>query len=228
MTRGTSPDPIQVAFPLRGEWSALRTPADRVPTHGTDRFGQRYAYDLWRVDERQGGYHRASRPRIWFVGVPTRDCYGWGEPVFAPFTGTVVRAVDGIEERRWLHPLRELARIAALAITFRPERAAELAGNHVIIEGAPGFVLLAHLATGSVGPREGQVVGEGGFVGRVGHSGNSTAPHLHLQLMDSPDPLVASGIPCSFRELEVRHGGSWVREANVMPRGTDRIRSLTG
>jgi hypothetical protein len=218
-------DAVPIAFPLRGEWMALRTPGDRVPTHGTDRFGQRYAYDLWRVDARAGGYHPASRLRLWVTGVPTRECYGWGEQVHAPVAGTVVRAVDGVPERGWVHPLRELARIVALSLTFRAERAAELAGNHVIIQGAAGYVLLAHLVPGSVAVREGQTLAEGDVIGRVGHSGNSTAPHLHLQLMDGPSPMAASGLPCSFRELQVHRGGTWVPETDVIPRGSDRIRS---
>ena len=39
-----------VDFPLRGEWRAVNTPAERVPSHGTDYFGQRYAYDFMRFD----------------------------------------------------------------------------------------------------------------------------------------------------------------------------------
>ncbi len=228
VTKPAPPGTVAIAFPLRGEWMALRTPAERVPTHGTDRFGQRYAYDLWRVDRRAGGYHPASRLRLWLVGVPTRECYGWGEPVHAPFAGTVVRAVDGVPERGWVHPLRELTRIVLLSLTFRPERADELAGNHVIVQGVTGFMLLAHLAPGSVAVREGQAVAEGEVVGKVGHTGNSTAPHLHLQLMDGLSPMGASGLPCSFRELEVLQGGSWERATNVIPRASDRIRSLGG
>jgi hypothetical protein len=217
-----------IAFPLRGEWTALRSPADRVPTHGTDRFAQRYALDLWRVDGRAGGYHGGSRLRLWLVWVPTRECYGWGESVHAPIAGTVVRAVDGVPERGWVHPLRELVRIVVLSLTFRPERADQLAGNHVIMGGEHGFVLLAHLVPGSVTVREGQVIAEGEVVGRVGHTGNSTAPHLHLQLMDGPSPMGASGVPCSFRELEILQGSTWVRATDVIPRSSDRIRSASG
>jgi hypothetical protein len=36
---------------------------------------------------------------------------------------------------------------------------------------------------------QGQRVRAGEVLGRVGHTGNSTAPHLHFQLMDSADPL---------------------------------------
>jgi hypothetical protein len=35
--------PIVVRFPLRGEWTVERTPAHRIPSHGTDVLGMRYA-----------------------------------------------------------------------------------------------------------------------------------------------------------------------------------------
>lgn len=41
---------IVVDFPLRGEWTAYHTPAEKVPSHGTDQLGQRYAYDFVRFD----------------------------------------------------------------------------------------------------------------------------------------------------------------------------------
>ena len=48
-------DPVVVDFPLRGEgWVAVNSPADRVPSHGTDQLGQRFAFDLLRVDPRPG------------------------------------------------------------------------------------------------------------------------------------------------------------------------------
>jgi hypothetical protein len=217
-----------IGFPLRGEWQALRTPGDRVPSHGTDRFAQRYAYDLWRVDRRAGGYHPASRLRLWLVGVPTHDCYGWGQPVHAPFDGVVTTAVDGVAERGWVHPLRELGRVLMLGLTFREDRATSLAGTHIVVSGEPGWALLAHLAPGSVAVAQGQAVREGDLLGRVGHTGNSTAPHLHVQLMDSASPLGASGVPCSFRELEILRGSTWERADDVIPRGSDRIRSIEG
>jgi hypothetical protein len=35
-----------VEFPLRGEWMSPTTPIKRIPSHGTDQLGQRYAYDF--------------------------------------------------------------------------------------------------------------------------------------------------------------------------------------
>jgi hypothetical protein len=46
--------------------------------------------------------------------------------------------------------------------------------------------------------------------------------------MDSADPLRASGLPCSFRQLEILRGSTWERATHVIPRGTDRIRSVGG
>jgi hypothetical protein len=42
--------PVVVDFPLDGEWLVERTPAHRIPSHGTDALGQRFAYDLVRAD----------------------------------------------------------------------------------------------------------------------------------------------------------------------------------
>jgi hypothetical protein len=53
-TMGELDGPVVVELPLRGEWSVERSPVDRIPSHGTDLLGQRYAYDLVRTDNRPG------------------------------------------------------------------------------------------------------------------------------------------------------------------------------
>lgn len=217
---------IPVAFPLRGVWRAMTTPAARIPSHGTDILGQRYAYDLIRLDERDA-FHPASKLRTILIGVPTRECYGWGEPVHAALDGEVVTAVDGIPERERIHPIRELVAVLWAGISYRPERGfGALAGNHVIVASGAVFHAYVHLATGSVAVAAGDRVRAGNPIGRVGHTGNSTSPHLHFQLMDGPDPLVASGVPAAFRELEVERDGTWTRVTDAIPAATDRIRSV--
>ena len=69
------------------------------------------------------------------------------------------------------------------ALTFRPSRLPLILGNHVIARSGEIFAGFAHLAPGSVAVVEGQTVAAGEILGRVGHTGNSTAPHLHFQLM---------------------------------------------
>jgi len=83
-----------------------------------------------------------------------------------------------------------------------------LAGKYVIIGAGRTYALYAHLAPESVAVRRGQQVRARQVIGRVGHTGNSTAPHLHFQLMDSADPLTARGIPCAFAEYLIRRAGS--------------------
>ena len=94
----TLDDPVVVDFPLRGEgWMAVTTPAHRVPSHGTDMLGQRYAYDLLKVDDRPGvHFHPAGTLRGNLIGGRTRESYAWGAPIHAPFDAEVVQAVDGV------------------------------------------------------------------------------------------------------------------------------------
>jgi hypothetical protein len=222
-------DPVVVDFPLRGErWVAVNSPADRIPSHGTDILGQRYAFDLLRVDERPGIHpHPAGTLRGNLVGGRTNECYAWGAPIHAPFDAEVVRTSDGMPERGWLHVVREVGLALKNAVTFRPEKLAAILGNHVVLRRGDMFAGFAHLVPGSVAVEEGHSVRAGDVLGRVGHTGNSTMPHLHFQLMDSTDPLVARGIPCAFRRYEVLRDGAWVAVENGIPGRDDRIRVLS-
>jgi hypothetical protein len=217
---------VVVDFPLRGElWVAVNTPGDRIPSHGTDMLGQRFAYDLLQVDSRRGLHdHPASILRRLMVGVRTRDCYAWGAEVHAPFDGEIVRAADGVTERRWIHPLRELFLVLRNALTFKPDRLPVVLGNHVIMHRGDVLAGFAHLLPGSVAVEAGDRVQRGDVLGRLGHTGNSTSPHLHFQLMDSPDLVTAKGVPCAFRAYEVLRNGDWERVENGVPRKVDRIR----
>ena len=75
-----------------------------------------------------------------------------------------------------------------------------VAGNHLILaldQDGP-FVLLAHLQKGSPLVEPGDDVSTGQPVAACGNSGNSTQPHLHIQIMDSVDrslPGTTHGLP---------------------------------
>jgi hypothetical protein len=222
-------EPVVVDFPLRGEgWVAVTSPADRIPSHGTDMLGQRYAFDFIKVDGRRRlHYHRAGLLRTLVLGVPTRECYAWGEPVHAMLDGEVVGAVDGVAERGRVHPVLEAARAIRNAITFTPERLPSILGNHVVIRSGDLYAGYVHLAPGSVAVREGDVVRAGDGIGRVGHTGNSTTPHLHVQLMDAADPTVAAGVALAFRAYDVLRDGAWQAVRDGIPGTADRMRSVS-
>lgn len=225
--------PIVVEFPLRGEWVACHTPAERIPSHGTDQLGQRFAYDFMQIERDRPGWKfcRASTGHYHVFGVPLDDCYGWGQPVHAPFSGVVVAAEDGWLERRRVHLVSDLAVVLKNAATFNPTRPRALqtvCGNYVILQ-VPGtniHALIAHARTGSIRIRAGDDVLAGTHIADVGHSGNSTAPHLHFQLMDGPDVLKAAGIPCAFRGYEALREGHWVSVADGIPAKREFIRRV--
>jgi len=221
-------NPVVVAFPLRGEgWVAVNSPADRIPSHGTNVLGQRFAYDFLMADQRTRlHYHPAGWLRTLLIGIPTRECYAWGGPVHAALDGQIVGAVDGHKERTRIHPVREALLVLKNALMFTPARLPSILGNHVIVRSGNVFAAFVHLAPGSVAVREGQPVRVGDVIGRVGHTGNSTTPHLHFQLMDAADPTVARGVPCAFRTYEVLQGGVWQKVHDGIPGKTDRIRVI--
>jgi len=76
-----------------------------------------------------------------------------------------------------------------------------LSGNHVWLRCGALRVLLAHLRPGSVEVTVGAPVRGGQFVGRIGNSGNTKEPHLHVSAMaaDSSAPWPqAAGAPITF------------------------------
>lgn len=150
----------------------------QLPLNGSLWLAQRYAIDWERVDA-QGRIYVGDRsdPRSYVI---------YGEPAYAVADGVVVDAVDGFRE----YPPGQLPDDLPIA---------EADGNHVIQRIAKDtYVLYAHFQPGSVRVRKGQRITRGQQLGLVGTSGNSSAPHLHLHVMDGPSGLVSDGIPYVF------------------------------
>lgn len=221
--------PITVKFPLTGEWCAVNTPGYKVPSHGTDQLGQRYAYDFFQIDWDKKGYKFYKSPvlRSLIFGVQLRDTYCWSQPIYSPFDGEVIEAKDGLEERNPVHMARDIAIVVKNGLFFRGEYnddLHEVLGNFIILKKNDGvFCLIAHARTGSIKVSEGQVVKEGQEIAQVGHSGNSTAPHLHFQLMNKPNLMEAEGLPCCFKNYQIYNQGSWVPVENGIPGKRVRI-----
>jgi hypothetical protein len=214
-----------VELPLRGEWCALNTPAHRIPSHGTDYFAQRYAYDFARVGSEGMRFQPGSMLRHLTAGVPASQFFCWDQPVEAAFSGQVVAVGDGWPDRRHVAALWEILRGTFFARPPRDGDYRPLAGNYVLVAGVPGVALYAHLRCGSVSVLEGESIAAGAMIGSVGNSGNSTMPHLHFHLMDGPDPLRASGVPCVFRRYEAFVNGEWVSVHHGAPNRLERIRA---
>lgn len=222
-------EPIIVEFPLRGEWLSPNTPGTKVPSHGTNQLGTRYAYDFIQVDWNRIGTpaYRVGVMQYLFSGVKLSDYYSWGQEVYSPCDGIVVGAEDGYAENEKTNLLADMSNAYKNAHYFDPEKddIQSVAGNYVIIKYSENvYAALCHLQTGSIQVSVGQMIKKGEVIGRVGHSGNSFAPHLHFQLMDSSDISVANGVPCAFEQYEIFRDNEWQIIENGIPTDKDRIR----
>ncbi|MHA7281436.1 M23 family metallopeptidase [Arthrobacter sp. TMS2-4] len=194
--------PVLLRYPLEGNFRARNSPARRVPSHGTHLMGTTYAIDLVPVDARG-----RPAPRTWRALVATEraeDFVGFGAPVLAPAEGVVVTAHDGEEDHVARRSQLALLPYAAGQSQRLRHGPGAIAGNHVVIAlGSDGpFVLVAHLRRSSLRVRVGTRVRDGQPIGECGNSGNSTQPHVHVQVTDSTDWPTARGLPIAFRTPE--------------------------
>ena len=145
---------------------------------------QAYATDVVALNHR-GRRARGVRPEA-------LDAYEiFDRAVIAPCDGIVSGTSDGA-------PDAPIGRVDPL----RP------AGNHVLLFCAVGragiTLLLAHFRSGSVAVARGDRVRRGTLLGRVGNSGNSTEPHLHIHAVrgSETDPgavlATAHAVPLTF------------------------------
>jgi murein DD-endopeptidase MepM/ murein hydrolase activator NlpD len=61
----------------------------------------------------------------------------------------------------------------------------------------------AHIIPGTITVKAGEQVHRGQVLGRLGNSGNSSEPHLHLQVCDAPSFLICEGVPMEFKRMSL-------------------------
>src|SRR5690606_6788420 len=86
--------PVLLSLPFTQRWVVRNSPARRVPSHGVDLLGQRYAIDFVGVDDR--GRTACRRDwRSWLSTEPPERFFAFGRPILAPAAGVVVGVHDG-------------------------------------------------------------------------------------------------------------------------------------
>jgi hypothetical protein len=168
-----------------GVWLAGEGPANdsvhrRAVTaiDGNIHNAQRFAIDWVKVGPNGDSHHDGT--------TRNENWWGYGEPIHAVADGEVTQVLDGIPE----NAPRVLPKEVTLDNTV---------GNYVILRIAPNrYVTYAHLQTGSIGVRVRDHVARGRVIGRLGNSGQATAPHLHLQVTDGNSVLQSEGVPFIF------------------------------
>jgi hypothetical protein len=175
---------VVLDLPVRGTWLAGHAGASEFTNFHPPIY--RYAIDILKLGP-DGRLVDGS-------DLVVTNWYGYDEPVYAPADGLVVKVVDGLA----------CGPIGNVDMVNRP-------GNHVVIDIGNGRqVLLAHLVAGSVPVEEGEVVTSGTLVGRVGNSGNSDAPHLHVHVQSASETT----IPFRFRSMQRKRWLFWTEVTN--------------
>ncbi|MGH7229780.1 MAG: M23 family metallopeptidase, partial [Nitrospiraceae bacterium] len=144
-----------------------------------------------------GGLHDAQRFAIDYMRLNAQGELVHGDPSdvhdYVDYGGDVLAVADGtvVATLNHLHDQKPGTLPDPTSITLET-----VDGNHVIIDIGHGlYAFYAHLQKDSVTVHLGQHVKKGMVLGKLGNSGNTSAPHLHLHLMNGPSVLGSDGLP---------------------------------
>lgn len=140
---------------------------------------ERWAYDLVMEPYNTGSTHLED--------------YGiWNKEILSPVSGTVIAAYDDEAD-----------------IMPGSEDVLSMEGNHVYLqmEETGTYLLLNHLQKDSVTVKVGDDVKPGDVLGRVGNSGSTSEPHLHIHHqrqnpIQTLHPILAEGLPLYFQDTD--------------------------
>ncbi|HEX4302992.1 MAG TPA: M23 family metallopeptidase [Rhizomicrobium sp.] len=131
-------------------------------------------------------------------GKTNTDYPGFGRTLIAPADGVVVRARGDRPDQ----PVGDASDPAFFAPEFVKQGGGD-PGNHVVIDhGRDEFSMIAHFMAGSLLVKAGDAVKQGQALGRLGHSGDTNAPHCHYQLQAGPDWQNADALPVRFTNVD--------------------------
>jgi tRNA A-37 threonylcarbamoyl transferase component Bud32 len=191
---------VTLAAPFRGEWLVVHGGRSGLLNAHHGFVCQRDALDLERLVD---GHERTGSERK-LESYPS-----WNEVLYAPAAGKVVKAVNDQPD---------------LAVGEMDP--GNPAGNHVVLDLGNGrFVLMAHLQQGSVLVVPGDQVHVGQALARCGNSGNTSQPHLHLQVQSQVE-IFGKGTrtyPIVFREASLVRAGQTRSETPFAVRRNDHI-----
>ncbi|WGH90308.1 M23 family metallopeptidase [Auritidibacter ignavus] len=199
---------IIVNPPISGRWQVHNSTGQKVPSHGTKTRGQHYAVDITHptVAEDMITPLNPLSPRKALRGNRPEEFTCFGQPIHAMANGVVVKASDWQRDQRARNTWQALL-WTVLVEGFARELVGghrAVLGNHLVIKHEDGvYAAYAHLRKGSVRVKFGDRVETGDIIAEVGNTGNTTEPHLHVQLMDRASFDAAAGLPMVWQHFVV-------------------------
>lgn len=115
------------------------------------------------------------------------DYESYGENVYCPLEGKIVKVVDGIADNDPFPGMKKLSYNV---------------GNRVVIKNGDYYLVIGHFKNRSIVVKEGEQVKKGDFLGCSGCSGLSPRPEMHIQLMLAYDEDYwhGEGVPIIFED----------------------------
>ncbi|HEV3269075.1 MAG TPA: M23 family metallopeptidase [Candidatus Rhabdochlamydia sp.] len=173
-------NPVELAFPLKeGDFYMAHAGTNEAVNHHCSISAQKYAMDIIQINA------LGLRANKWSPKALKDFCI-FGSALYSPCDGIVVEALDQLED---LEPM--------------VMDAENPVGNYLAIHKNESeiIVILAHLMKGSLQVKQGDVVKRGQLIGRVGNSGHTSEPHLHMHaVLDHTGDFLfkGEGVPITF------------------------------
>lgn len=202
-------------FPLRGQWYVVNARAD------LHCLGQQYGFDFV-VPQDVPIHERPSRRKLQLCDFGT-----FGQTLYAPAAGEVLACCNDQPD---LPPTPGRATMQDGPPKGQPM--VVMAGNYIVLGLEDGAtVIMGHMKRGSLTVKVGHRVKAGQVLGQLGNSGNTSGPHLHIEMLDSsPDMALLgtvkfrqSGIPFGFRDAIVQRANRRRHHDQVVPCKRDTV-----
>lgn len=205
----TFDEPKVIEFPIpSGIWLA-----EGAPSKSSYHTRALFAYNELYFDPVQNGYLIGNNPQRYAIdyvslenGLPYKndgknleDWFCYGLPILAVESGTVILTENSIPDN-----------MTPGELDYETNES-NVTGNVVYIEHEDGTIgTYCHMIPGSVIVEKGDQVVAGQELGKLGNSGNSFAPHLHMHVMSNPtgkpiieysDGLFLESLPYRYSEF---------------------------
>lgn len=154
---------IDISFPLKEGFISHGGNATILNYHHEDTTAQEYALDITRLNAwglRASGFFPDDLTKY--------EIYG--DTVFAPCDGKIVKTQDGLDN-----------------VPAGVDSRVNPAGNHIVLEYQNNLIVFAHLLKNALFVRMGDFVKKGQPIACVGNSGHTSEPHLHIHAISGTD-----------------------------------------
>jgi murein DD-endopeptidase MepM/ murein hydrolase activator NlpD len=177
----------ELSLPFKGKWLVFWGGDTKELNQHHDAPNQQFAFDFLGADET--GKTRKGNDNT------NEDYFAFGREIISPADGNVTDVINGVRD----NVPGSMNQYSAV-------------GNAVIIQHRENeFSVLAHLKLDSIKVKVGDKVTRGQLIGLCGNSGNSSEPHLHYHLQNTPIIQDGTGIKCLFHKITIINNGQQVK-----------------